>query len=471
MKRIEKLAVIDVAHIFHRTWHASADKDLGFAYQATLERVRDIRDKGDYGAIICAIDRPPYHRNTLFPSYKGDRAEKSPEMVSQFSRLQDKLRREFYVWGVDGYEADDVVGTVAHQADYDELDIYSGDKDLMCLLALKGVAYVSTTTGERYGMAEAKAKFGVYPHQMEDFLAIVGDKSDNIPGCPDMGPKRAAELLTHNSLDEFYDMLQAGKSPRGITPGCLEKMISHEAHVRHARTIVRLFTDIELPWGELEMQKETVAEETDEREPDHDAAEEGLAPRPPSEPTKLRKPEPAPVDEEASIEIRPGLKISTGQFVLMLKMAKQFHMSGLYRRKFENESAIFTVMEMGMEIGISPQAACQSFHMIEGKPVPGAHLLIALAEQSAGCEQLYCSEETPTSVTYTTKTRGIDGLRTFTYTMADAEADEMRWAKKAKNRRAMLRKTAGSQAARLWYPGSVLGLYSAEEMGYSLEEE
>lgn len=474
MKKIEKLAIVDVAHIFHRTWHAGADKALSFAYKETLERVRNIRDQNNYGAIICAIDCPPYHRSTMFPQYKGDRAEKPPEMVSMYQRLQDKLRKEFHVWGSEGYEADDVIGTVAHSECFDELDVYTGDKDLMCLLAVKGVTIISTTDGARYDMAAARAKYGVYPHQMEDWLAIVGDRSDNIPGCPTMGPKRAAELLAHNTVDEFYDLIAAGKSPRGVTPEQMQKMIEHEAHVRHSRTLVRLFTDLKLPLEELAMEKKPWKDESEE-EPEP-VAEDGrespeVAEEAPPKKEHKEADKPAPVDAGASVEIRPGLSISTGQFVLMMKMAMQFHKSGLYRRKFDNESAIFTVMEMGMEIGISPQAACQSFHMIEGKPVPGAHLLIALAEQSSNCEQLYCSEETPTSVTYTTKTRGIDGLRTFTYTLADAEADEMRWAKKTKNRRAMLRKTAGSQAARLWYPGSVLGLCSAEEMGYSIEED
>lgn len=475
--KIEKLAIVDVAHIFHRTWHAGADKALSFAYQETLERVRNIRDQNKYGAIICAIDCPPYHRSTMFPRYKGERAERPPEMVAQYKRLQDKLRKEFHVWGVNGYEADDVIGTVAHSGCFDELDIYTGDKDLVCLLAVKGVTVVSTTDGTRYDMAAAKAKHGVYPHQMEDYLAIVGDKSDNIPGCPEMGPKRAAELLAHNTVDEFYDMVQAGKTPRGVTPASLQKMIEHEAHVRHSRTLVRLFTDLKLPIEELGMEKQKEQQQPEPEPEEHETTEPeakgDTEPRTENqpEPPKTKKPQSTPVDDGASIEIRPGLSLSNGQFGLMMKMAVQFNRSGLYSRKFDNESAIFTVMEMGMEIGISPQAACQSFHMIEGKPVPGAHLLIALAEQSSNCEQLYCSEETPTSVTYTTKTRGIEGLRTFTYTLADAEADEMRWAKKTKNRRAMLRKTAGSQAARLWYPGSVLGLYSAEEMGYSIEED
>jgi hypothetical protein len=173
-----------------------------------------------------------------------------------------------------------------------------------------------------------------------------------------------------------------------------------------------------------------------------------------------------------AIELRPGVNMTAEKASLMKSLALSFEKSGNYNRKFPNAAAIFTIMELGVELGIPPQVACQNFHMIQGKPSPSAHFLIAMAQRDPQCIFFECVEQSAESVTYATKKRGLDRELSFTYTLEDARNDKQDWAKpNSKNQKAMLRKTAGSQAARLWYPGACSGLYSLEELGYEAEEQ
>jgi hypothetical protein len=132
-------------------------------------------------------------------------------------------------------------------------------------------------------------------------------------------------------------------------------------------------------------------------------------------------------------------------------------------------------MELGMELGLSPQIALNNFELVEGRPCPGAHYLIARASADRNCEYLEMVEENfevdNPYVTYETKSRASGRVKSFTYYWSDAEAAGVAHARSGKKTtwegrpREMMRKTAGSQAARLWYPAACAGLYSMEEMG------
>ena len=106
---------------------------------------------------------------------------------------------------IDGVEADDVIGTLATRAARSDIDVLisTGDKD-MAQLVSERISLVNTMTGSRLDREGVKAKFDVYPEQIVDYLALVGDTIDNIPGVPKVGPKTAAKWLNdYGSLDSL----------------------------------------------------------------------------------------------------------------------------------------------------------------------------------------------------------------------------------------------------------------------------
>jgi len=159
----------------------------------------------DYMAVV--FDAPGgSFRNQLYPEYKAHRPPMPEELRSQIEPLHDIIRAMgLPLLMVEGVEADDTIGTLAHQASEQGLDtlISTGDKDMAQLVG-PHVSLVDTMSGvhtDRQGVID---KFGVTPEQIVDFLALVGDKSDNIPGVPKCGPKTAAKWLQeYGNLDNL----------------------------------------------------------------------------------------------------------------------------------------------------------------------------------------------------------------------------------------------------------------------------
>ncbi|MBP6839742.1 MAG: DNA polymerase I [Kofleriaceae bacterium] len=143
-------------------------------------------------------------RSELYPDYKAHRPDAPEDLTLQmpyFRPLVDAFR--WPVLTVPGVEADDVIATLATAAHARgwEVVIYSADKDLMQLVG-DGVSMVDSLRQQTYTPAEVEAKFGVPPARVADYLALVGDASDNIPGLDGVGGKTAAKLLAdHGSLD------------------------------------------------------------------------------------------------------------------------------------------------------------------------------------------------------------------------------------------------------------------------------
>jgi len=145
-------------------------------------------------------------RKELYPAYKANRAAMPDELRTQIEPLHELVRAMgFPLIAVDGVEADDVIGTLALQAEKHGLKtiISTGDKDLAQLVN-KDISLINTMSNKSLDIEGVKEKFGVTPEQMIDYLALMGDSSDNIPGVPNVGPKTAAKWLgTYGSLDNL----------------------------------------------------------------------------------------------------------------------------------------------------------------------------------------------------------------------------------------------------------------------------
>ncbi|MCB1753845.1 MAG: DNA polymerase I, partial [Gammaproteobacteria bacterium] len=144
-------------------------------------------------------------RNDIYPDYKANREKMPDDLREQIAPIQEIIRMMgLPLLIVDGVEADDVIGTLANQAAEHDMNVLisTGDKDMAQLVG-DHVTLINTMTDTVMDEDGVVEKFGVRPDQIIDYLALVGDTSDNIPGVPKCGPKTAVKWLTqYGSLDE-----------------------------------------------------------------------------------------------------------------------------------------------------------------------------------------------------------------------------------------------------------------------------
>ena len=173
-------------------------------------------EKPDYLAVVFDKSGRTF-RNDLYPEYKAHRPPPPPDLVPQFSLVRE-VTRAFNIPALEleSYEADDILGTLANEGIKAGMDvtIVSTDKDLMQLVQ-PGCTMLDTMKNVRYSAPEVLEKMGVEPHQIIDYLALMGDSSDNIPGVPGIGKKTAATLLQqYGSLDGIYEHIEELKGKR-----------------------------------------------------------------------------------------------------------------------------------------------------------------------------------------------------------------------------------------------------------------
>ncbi|MFT5432547.1 MAG: DNA polymerase-1, partial [Myxococcota bacterium] len=203
----------------------------------------------EYLAVVFDAGRS--HREKLYPEYKATR-EKMPDDLREGLPRVRELIEAFHgpVVALEGFEADDVIGTLAKQARSQDVDvvIVSGDKDFYQLLG-SGVSLLNPGRGgpqgvaaEHVGAEGALAKFGVPAERIIDYLALVGDSSDNVPGAPGVGPKTAVSLLNEfGSLDALFERAGEIKAKRPR-----EAFEQHADTIRLSRELVTIITDLPL---------------------------------------------------------------------------------------------------------------------------------------------------------------------------------------------------------------------------------
>ncbi len=149
------------------------------------------------GAFVFDKGKPAF-RMELAPDYKANRPPMPEELKSQIPVIRDLVRA--FGWSLieqDGYEADDLIAAIAKAFPRNEVVIFSGDKDISQIIDSRVTMLVPNPAGDvaRRGVEEVREKFGIEPGQIPDYLALVGDSADNIPGVEGIGPKTAAALL------------------------------------------------------------------------------------------------------------------------------------------------------------------------------------------------------------------------------------------------------------------------------------
>jgi DNA polymerase-1 len=192
-------------------------------------------------------------RDELFESYKANRVETPSDLLQQIPyiyRAVDQFRIVRLV--IDGYEADDVIGTLAVRAAREGFNavIITGDKDFMQLVS-PNITLWDTMFGKRTGLREVRERFGVDPRALVDVMALMGDSIDNIQGVPGVGEKTASALIHHyGSLEALFaglDSLDQAKV-RGAKK-LAGVLAAHQREVELARKLVRVDTDVTLDFS------------------------------------------------------------------------------------------------------------------------------------------------------------------------------------------------------------------------------
>jgi len=207
-----KLWLVDGSSYLYRAFHAlpplstSRGEPTG-AVLGVLNMLNKLLKDESPELIAVVFDAPGRNfRDELFEEYKSHRPPMPDDLRAQVQPLLDAVEDlGLPVLRIAGVEADDVIGTLAAQAARSGIHtvISTGDKD-MAQLVCDQVTLVNTMTGSRLDRDGVKARFDVHPEQIVDYLALVGDTSDNIPGIPKVGPKTAAKWLNqYGTLDEI----------------------------------------------------------------------------------------------------------------------------------------------------------------------------------------------------------------------------------------------------------------------------
>lgn len=208
----KKLVLVDGSSYLYRAFHAlppltnSKGEPTGAMLGVVNMLHKLIKDEQpDYIAVV--FDAPgKTFRDELFAEYKAHRPPMPDDLRAQTQPLLDMVQAMgLPLLRISGVEADDVIGTLAVNAANDNIDVLisTGDKD-MAQLVSPHISLVNTMTNSRLDREGVKAKFDVYPEQIIDYLALIGDTSDNIPGVPKVGPKTAAKWLAeYKTLDNL----------------------------------------------------------------------------------------------------------------------------------------------------------------------------------------------------------------------------------------------------------------------------
>ncbi len=246
---MNRLVLIDGNAMMHRAYHAlppltTPDGKPANMVYGFVSMVLRLHHALKPSHMAVAFDRPgPTFRNKLFADYQIQRPKAEDDFVSQIPMVHDTARAfGIPAYEADGFEADDVIGTIAKAVQHtgiDQVIIVTGDRDILQLVKdEKVMVYMPTkglSEGKVYGEKDVVERMGVAPSLIPDFKALAGDPSDNYPGVPGIGPKTAVTLLNQfGSVEAVYKGIQGKKHTITdtirikLTAGKKSATLSHE---------------------------------------------------------------------------------------------------------------------------------------------------------------------------------------------------------------------------------------------------
>lgn len=480
--------LIDLSSVAHPLWHTSStDPDPDATSTKTVARIRALASGQPHVAICCDSGRS--FRRDISADYKAQRAAQPAALTHQIQTAMELLAGDgFPVWSVKGFEADDLIASAAAMAlaagltDGDtQVLIASADKDLLQLVGPR-VKVKRLTDGEVWDEATVVAKLGIRPDQMVDYLALVGDASDNVKGADKIGAKTAAQLLQkYGNLEDLFTDLKAHGS--NFTPARATALAEFHPRMEQVRSLIRLRTDVALPleevfrdrvpvddgvrfddepeqpsYDQLAGPKPMTTEKPDDQKPNPDSPTsqapapnvadvrpeaagqeqaQGGKPSPPRE-TVAAPPNAAPAPAQQAV-MRPAPRVAeamvappadvatVGSFEQQLEprnfsqvawLADQMHKARLFSA-YGTAQAVMSTILSGRELGLNAMASLRAFHIIEGRPTLAADLIRALVLRSGQADYFKCTERTNEAATFKTKRKGDDEEVVLRFTIED----------------------------------------------------
>ncbi|KYG91540.1 DNA polymerase I [[Bacillus] sp. KCTC 13219] len=257
----EKLLLLDGNSLAYRAFFAlpPLTNDSGIhtnaSYGFTMMLQKIVEEEQPTQMLVAFDAGKTTFRHESYGEYKGGRQKTPPELSEQFPYIR-KLIDAYNIrrYELDLYEADDIIGTLAKQAEEkgSEVIIVSGDKDLTQLATDNVTVYITRkgiTDIEKYTPAHIEEKYGLTPVQIIDMKGLMGDASDNIPGVPGVGEKTAIKLLKeYGTIEALYEAIDAMKASK-----MKEKLVENEGSAHLSKKLATIFTEapIEVTLGDL----------------------------------------------------------------------------------------------------------------------------------------------------------------------------------------------------------------------------
>ena len=245
----DPIILVDGSSYLYRAYHAlpplttSKNQPTG-AIKGVISMIKRILiDHPDSPVAVVFDAKGKTFRHDMYSEYKANRPPMPEDLVQQIEPIHQIISlMGIKLIMISGVEADDVIGTLADQARQKKLDtvISTGDKD-MTQLVCKNVSVVNTMSGELLDEAGVLKKFGVGPELITDYLALIGDKSDNVPGVDKVGPKTAVKWL-----NEYQDIKGIKKNAKSIGGKVGENLRSSLDTLDLAHELVKIKIDVPL---------------------------------------------------------------------------------------------------------------------------------------------------------------------------------------------------------------------------------
>lgn len=246
----KQLVLIDGHAILHRAYHAFPStlttrkgEIVNAVYGFTRILLKVIEDLGpEYLAVTFDLPQPTF-RHQEFIGYQAQRPQMDNQLKDQIKRVRQVVKTlNIPVFASPGFEADDVIATLAYQAQKKQLltIIVTGDKDIMQLVNPKTKVYAPVkgfAQAQLFGAKEVAELLGVKPSQIVDYKALVGDASDNYPGVPGIGPKTAVLLLS-----QYQDLATIYKNLGKIKPRIAQLLKEGKQSALLSQKLARIVT-------------------------------------------------------------------------------------------------------------------------------------------------------------------------------------------------------------------------------------
>ena len=248
----DPIILVDGSSYLYRAYHAlppltnSKNQPTG-AIKGVISMIKKILIDHPESPLAVVFDaKGKTFRHDMYSEYKANRPPMPEDLVQQIEPIHKIISlMGIKLIMIPGVEADDVIGTLAEQARQKKLNavISTGDKD-MTQLVCENVSVVNTMSGELLDESGVLKKFGVGPELITDYLALIGDKSDNVPGVDKVGPKTAVKWL-----NEYSDIQGVKENSESIGGKVGENLRSSIEMLDLAHELVKIKTDVELELG------------------------------------------------------------------------------------------------------------------------------------------------------------------------------------------------------------------------------